>query len=70
MRVAAAQGEPFADDAVRRLRTMGALLLGWELLEPVMWLFLKARRRGTTARRASDRPGGCSSARWSRVGPT
>lgn len=43
MRVAAAQGEPFADDAVRRLRTMGALLPGWELLEPVMWLFLSPK---------------------------
>ncbi len=47
----AAQGEPFTDDAVRRLRTMGALLLGWELLEPVMWLFLspKAWEYGTTS---------------------
>ena len=39
----AAQGEPFTDHAVRRLRTMGALLLGWELLEPVLWLFLSPK---------------------------
>ena len=47
---AAAQGEPFTDHAVRRLRTMGALLLGWELLEPVLWLFLspKAWEYGAT----------------------
>lgn len=40
---AASQGEPFTDQAVRRLRTMGALLLGWELLEPVLWLFLSPK---------------------------
>lgn len=40
---AAAKGEPFTDHAVRRLRTMGALLLGWELLEPAMWLFLSPK---------------------------
>lgn len=39
----AARGEPFTDEAVRRLRTMGALLLGWELAEPVLWLFLSPK---------------------------
>lgn len=38
-----ARGEPFTAEAVRRLRTMGALLLGWELLEPVLWLFLSPK---------------------------
>ena len=39
----AARGEPFTGEAVRRLRTMGALLLGWELAEPVLWLFLSPK---------------------------
>ena len=39
----AARGEPFTGEAVRRLRTMGALLLGWELVEPVLWLFLSPK---------------------------
>ena len=38
-----ARGEPFTGEAVRRLRTMGALLLGWELAEPVLWLFLSPK---------------------------
>ena len=40
---AGARGEPFTDEAVRRLRTMGAVLLAWEVLEPVLWLFLSPK---------------------------
>jgi hypothetical protein len=48
---AAAAGEPFTDQVVRRLRVMGGVLVGWELAEPVLWLFLspKAWEYGATS---------------------
>jgi hypothetical protein len=48
---AAASGEPFTDQVVRRLRVMGGVLVGWELVEPVLWLFLspKAWEYGATS---------------------
>lgn len=43
---AAAAGEPFTDHVVRRLRVMGGVLVGWEVLEPVLWLFLSPKAWG------------------------
>ena len=34
---------PFTDQVVRRLRVMGLTLIGWELLEPFLWLFLSPK---------------------------
>lgn len=39
----AAGGEPFAEGLVRRLRWMGGVLVGWEITEPVAWLFLSPK---------------------------
>lgn len=40
---AAGHGEPFTAQAVRRLRVIGAVIVGWELLQPVLWLFLSPK---------------------------
>lgn len=40
---AASRDAPFTDQVVRRLRVMGVTLIGWELLEPFLWLFLSPK---------------------------
>jgi len=40
---AASRDAPFTDQVVRRLRVMGVTLIGWELLEPILWLFLSPK---------------------------
>lgn len=40
---AVARDAPFTDQVVRRLRVMGFTLIGWELLEPLLWLFLSPK---------------------------
>lgn len=37
---------PFTDQVVRRLRVIGLTLIGWELLEPFLWLFLSPKAWG------------------------
>lgn len=59
---------PFTDQVVRRLRVIGLTLIGWELLEPFLWLFLSpkaweygllsAGARGVGLELASMEPGG------------
>jgi hypothetical protein len=40
---AVSRDAPFTDQVVRRLRVMGFTLIGWELLEPFLWLFLSPK---------------------------
>lgn len=40
---AAAGGEPFTAQVVRRLRIMGWVLVGWEVVEPLLWLFFSPK---------------------------
>ena len=40
---AASQGDPFTDRVVRRLRIIGATLIVWEFVEPLLWLFLSPK---------------------------
>lgn len=40
---AVSRDAPFTDHVVRRLRVMGITLIGWELLEPFLWLFLSPK---------------------------
>lgn len=40
---AASHDAPFSDHVVRRLRILGITLIGWEVLEPVLWLFLSPK---------------------------
>jgi hypothetical protein len=40
---AASQDDPFTERVVRRLRIIGAALIAWELVEPVLWLFLSPK---------------------------
>jgi hypothetical protein len=46
----ASRGQRFTDPMVRRLRMMGWTLVGWEFVEPALWLFLspKANDYSTT----------------------
>ncbi|HET7305548.1 MAG TPA: DUF2975 domain-containing protein [Segeticoccus sp.] len=39
----ASRGDPFTDVAVRRLRVIGLTLIAWEVLEPLLWLFLSPK---------------------------
>lgn len=39
----AAGGQGFSDGMVGRLRVLGATMLAWELVEPVLWLFLSPK---------------------------
>lgn len=39
----AAKGEPFSLRSVAALRTMGWLIIGWEVAQPVLWLFLSPK---------------------------
>lgn len=39
----ASQGEAFSDPMVRRLRIIGATIVGWEFVEPFLWLFLSPK---------------------------
>jgi hypothetical protein len=39
----ASRGAPFTDVAVRRLRVIGLALIAWEVLEPLLWLFLSPK---------------------------
>lgn len=45
----AARGRPFTGDMVRRLRFMGWTLVGWEFVEPVLWLFLSPKAHDYSA---------------------
>jgi hypothetical protein len=49
---AASQGDPFTERVVRRLRIIGTTLVAWEVVEPILWLFLspKAWNYGLTTR--------------------
>jgi hypothetical protein len=40
---AVSRDAPFTDQVVRRLRAIGLTLIGWELLEPLLWLFLNPK---------------------------
>lgn len=40
---AASNDAPFTDRVVRRLRTLGATLVAWEVLEPLLWVFLSPK---------------------------
>jgi hypothetical protein len=40
---AVSRDAPFTDQVVRRLRVIGLTLIGWELLEPFLWLFLSPK---------------------------
>lgn len=40
---AASRDTPFTDQVVRRLRAIGLTLIGWEVLEPFLWLFLSPK---------------------------
>ena len=40
---AASRDAPFTEQVVRRLRLLGITLLGWELVEPLLWLFLSPK---------------------------
>lgn len=40
---AAAHDAPFTDQVVRRLRIIGIVLIGWELVEPFLWLVLSPK---------------------------
>ena len=40
---AVSRDAPFTDQVVRRLRVMGLTLIGWELVEPFLWLFLSPK---------------------------
>lgn len=40
---AVSRDAPFTDQVVRRLRLIGLTLIGWELLEPFLWLFLSPK---------------------------
>ncbi len=61
-------GEPFTREAVRRMRTIGWLVVGWQFAQPLAWLFLspKAFDIGTESRGAAplvlgdQEPGGPS----------
>lgn len=39
----AARGRAFSGPMVRRMRLMGWTMVGWELLEPALWLFLSPK---------------------------
>lgn len=65
---AVSRDAPFTDQVVRRLRVIGLTLIAWELLEPVLWLFLSpkaweygllsAGARGVGLELGSMEPGG------------
>ena len=65
---AVARDAPFTDQVVRRLRVIGLTLIAWELLEPLLWLFLSpkawdyglvsAGTRGVGLELGSMEPGG------------
>jgi hypothetical protein len=40
---AVSRDAPFTDQVVRRLRILGLTLIAWELLEPLLWLFLSPK---------------------------
>lgn len=40
---AAAQGASFTRHMVRRLRVIGGVMVGWEVLEPLLWLFFSPK---------------------------
>jgi len=40
---AVSRDAPFTDQVVRRLRVIGFTLIAWELLEPLLWLFLSPK---------------------------
>lgn len=40
---AVSRDAPFTGQVVRRLRVIGLTLIGWELLEPFLWLFLSPK---------------------------
>lgn len=40
---AASRGMSFTDTMVRRLRVMGGTLVGWEVVEPFLWLFFSPK---------------------------
>jgi hypothetical protein len=40
---ATAVGEPFTREAVRRMRVIGWLVIGWQIAQPVAWLFLSPK---------------------------
>ncbi len=43
---AAASGEGFSDPMVRHLRLIAWTIVGWEFLEPLLWLFLSPKANG------------------------
>jgi len=43
---AASRGEAFSGAMVRRLRIMGGTIVGWEFLEPFLWLFFSPKANG------------------------
>lgn len=51
---AVSRDAPFTDQVVRRLRVMGFTLIGWELLEPFLWLFLSPKAWDYGFLRAGD----------------
>lgn len=65
---AVSRDAPFTDQVVRRLRVIGLTMIGWELLEPFLWLFLSpkawdyglvsAGARGVGLELGSMEPGG------------
>lgn len=40
---AAARGEGFSEQVVRRLRVLGATMVAWEFVEPLLWLFFSPK---------------------------
>lgn len=46
---AASRGQPFTGHVVRRLRIIGWTMVGWEFLEPFLWLFLSPKANDYSA---------------------